>query len=151
MVPFLEMMYGELTSHNPAYPVILENLLDIIAISIGRAIGDHPAIPERFCKVRRYIDGNLHRYISLSELAGVAGLSQSHFSAMFTKCMKVAPLRYVEQQRMRLAAFLLADAHLTVSEVAARVSYADPLYFSRRFHKQFGQSPSSFRGQAGIY
>lgn len=40
---------------------------------------------------------------------------------------------------------LIARAHLTVAEVAYRVGFSDPNYFSRVFSAEFGKSPSAFR------
>jgi AraC family transcriptional regulator, arabinose operon regulatory protein len=40
---------------------------------------------------------------------------------------------------------LLDTTGLSVKEVAARVGYDDPLYFSRRFHAEHGTSPSAYR------
>jgi AraC-like DNA-binding protein len=38
---------------------------------------------------------------------------------------------------------LLHDGHLLVKQVARRVGYEDPLYFSRAFHEYYGQWPSA--------
>jgi len=152
LVPFLEMLYEELIAHSPAHPVILQNIVQILAASLGRAGGepaDSGAIPDRLRRVRRHIAGNLHRRIGQEELAGVAGLSNSHFSVIFTRHFGISPVHYLERQRMSLAAFLLADRQIPVFEVAGRVGYSDPLYFSRRFTRHFGKSPRAFRQQPG--
>lgn len=43
------------------------------------------------------------------------------------------------------AARLLRYTDLSVQEVARRTGYADPLYFSRAFKRQVGESPMSYR------
>jgi AraC family transcriptional regulator, transcriptional activator of pobA len=43
------------------------------------------------------------------------------------------------------AARLLRYTEQTVGEVAHRVGYADPLYFSRAFKRRFGEAPQAYR------
>jgi len=45
------------------------------------------------------------------------------------------------------AAHLLADRNLTISEIATRVGYNDPFFFSWMFKKHFGQSPREMRSR----
>ena len=43
------------------------------------------------------------------------------------------------------AARLLRFTDLTVGQIAAQVGFTDPLYFSRAFKRQRGESPQAFR------
>jgi AraC-like DNA-binding protein len=43
------------------------------------------------------------------------------------------------------AARLLRFTDLTAQEIAQRVGYDDPLYFSRAFKRRYGESPSAYR------
>jgi AraC family transcriptional regulator, transcriptional activator of pobA len=49
---------------------------------------------------------------------------------------------------MSEAARLLRFTDLTVQQVALRVGYDDPLYFSRAFKRHFGDSPVAYRAQS---
>jgi AraC family transcriptional regulator, transcriptional activator of pobA len=46
------------------------------------------------------------------------------------------------------AARLLRFTDLTVQQVAQRVGYDDPLYFSRAFKREFGEAPVAYRARA---
>ena len=46
------------------------------------------------------------------------------------------------------AARLLRFTDLTVGQVAAQVGFTDPLYFSRAFKRQRGESPQAFREES---
>jgi AraC-like DNA-binding protein len=43
------------------------------------------------------------------------------------------------------SALLLRQSSLPVGRIARQVGYADPLYFSRAFHRHFGCRPSDLR------
>jgi AraC-like DNA-binding protein len=54
-------------------------------------------------------------------------------------------MEYLAVWRMQKAARLLAQAELSVREVARRVGYVSESAFSRNFREQFGASPGRFR------
>ncbi|MDB6080116.1 MAG: helix-turn-helix protein, partial [Akkermansiaceae bacterium] len=82
---------------------------------------------------------------TLPELAAGAGMSVPHFSDLFTKQAGVPPKQFLIQQRLQIASALIQEPGLSVAQIAARVGYEDPYYFSRLFHKHTGQSPQSYR------
>ena len=66
-------------------------------------------------------------------------------STLFSKLKSItghSPNDIIRMIRLNKAKELLASHAFTVSEVAARVGFADPKYFSTCFKKQFGTSPS---------
>jgi AraC family transcriptional regulator, transcriptional activator of pobA len=50
----------------------------------------------------------------------------------------------VTDRVMLAAARLMRFTDLTAQEVAFRVGFADPLYFSRAFERRFGEAPSAY-------
>lgn len=101
----------------------------------------HPVV----ASLLELIDANLHRPPSVAAMSRHAGYSTNHLIRLFRASMGVSPQQYVTRRRLAQARQLLRDPQLTVAQVAARVGYSDPLYFSRLFHKHVGQSPSEFR------
>lgn len=51
----------------------------------------------------------------------------------------------LEDARLDCADALLADARLTVAEVAQRLGYSDPANFGRAFRKLTGMTPAAWR------
>lgn len=143
---YLRALYDELQEHRVADDRILEGLIVLWIREIARAIGakSQPP-PRRLSDARRYIEGHFTEPLELVDLARRAALSVSQFSASFKMHFGVAPIQYAHGLRLRRAAQLLQDVALTVNEVAARVGYDDPLYFSRQFRKHMGQSPRHYR------
>jgi transcriptional regulator GlxA family with amidase domain len=101
--------------------------------------------PRTLRRVREYIEAHLEDNISLQELAGMEGLSTSHFGRAFKQSEGVAPHRYLLQCRVRNASGLLADTELPLSEIAIASGFADQSHFCRQFSKLVGATPSTYR------
>lgn len=82
---------------------------------------------------------------SITELAALAGLSPSHFSALFTRATGLGAVEYVKRLRSARARELLITTDDTVAEIAQAVGYSDAFYFSRQFRAVNGTSPSQYR------
>jgi AraC-like DNA-binding protein len=78
-------------------------------------------------------------------LARQAGLSVAHFPLLFQRQTGASPVQFLIQQRMRLACRLLDTTSFTIREIADKVGYEDPYYFSRLFSKTRGHSPREYR------
>ncbi|MBN1670986.1 MAG: helix-turn-helix transcriptional regulator [Kiritimatiellae bacterium] len=147
---YLEAIRRELVTYERPSRTLLENLFENWMIELRRAANPpEPAstLPERLRRVVGHVNRRLASEMTLARLAALAGLSKRHFSAEFTRHMHVSPIDYVIARRMERAAFLLADAELTVSEIGVLVGYPDLFYFSRLFKKHYGKSPTAFREQ----
>ena len=83
--------------------------------------------------------------ISVGELAGMAGLSESHYAALFRRATGYGVLEFQTRLRMGLARELLDTTDRTISSIALQVGYPDPLYFSRQFRRIHAMSPSEYR------
>lgn len=91
------------------------------------------------------IDDHLCDGWSASRYAGALGVSRGHLSRLCRRATGMGAAAYIEQKAMAEASRMLAFTQLPVSEVGYRLGYQDPSYFSKRFHKSRGQSPSSYR------
>jgi AraC-like DNA-binding protein len=104
-----------------------------------------------FRRVVEHVRRNLHQPLTVSDLAGISGLSRAHFSRRFAESEGIPPAEYVLDQRMRHAARLLTShAHLPIKEIASLTGFDEPNYFSKVFRRFFGTSPTEFR-TTGMY
>ena len=106
--------------------------------------GTSPLDP-RLIRVLEDVGDRLAEPLTVAGLADRAGLSSSRLTHLFTEQLGVPPMRYVERQRMQAARQLLELTSRPVAEVARAVGYDDPLYFSSRFRRYTGRSPSAHR------
>lgn len=82
---------------------------------------------------------------TLDLLARRAGLSRTRLVEQFTAQLGVAPMSYLTNWRMQMAASLLASDHAPIVSVAMQVGYASEAAFSRAFSRCLGVSPSTWR------
>ncbi|MDD4103037.1 MAG: AraC family transcriptional regulator [Kiritimatiellae bacterium] len=102
-------------------------------------------LDRRMSCVVEYIGANLHESPDYRRLARLANLSYSQFFREFKRRTGQSPQHYIEEQRIAYARRLLAAGRLSVKEVAFQCGFQNQLYFSRRFQKAAGMSPSQYR------
>ncbi|MEK6699880.1 MAG: helix-turn-helix domain-containing protein [Nitrospirota bacterium] len=131
--------------HEERTPLIFEQKED----PKGRSDMVTTACPPNLVAVLNYIEDNLSRKVILSELARLAGLSKYHFCRMFKQQAGVAPLHFVNGQRIKRACELLAGTGLTVSRIASEVGYSDCASLNRQFKHFTGMTPTAYRHSPG--
>ncbi len=100
---------------------------------------------DRVLRTLQFMRQNLHRALSLAEIARHASLSVPHFGAMFRRHLNCPPLEMHIRLRMQRACELLESTDHTVAEIGVALGYDDPLYFSRLFRQKVGQPPTRYR------
>lgn len=94
------------------------------------------------------MDAALDRPFDLAEFAREAGCGCRHFSRQFRRVTGQAPGEWFIQRKMQRACALLTQPGIPIKDVAARLSYSDPLYFSRLFRRVIGMSPAAYQRKA---
>ncbi|GIP48694.1 hypothetical protein J53TS2_22850 [Paenibacillus sp. J53TS2] len=83
--------------------------------------------------------------ISIARVCQHLHISTGYFSNIFKKETKTTFVNYLMGVRMDAAQDLLATTDLKAFEIAERVGFADPNYFSFCFRKKYGISPKEYR------
>ncbi|HEX2948705.1 MAG TPA: AraC family transcriptional regulator, partial [Armatimonadota bacterium] len=77
----------------------------------------------RVLKVKTWMDRHYLEMLSMPELADMANLSASHFSAVFHRLTGASPKTYILHLRLNRAASLLTDTVYTISDIAGLVGF----------------------------
>ncbi len=93
-----------------------------------------------------YLVTHCHEELSVEGLARTFATNRTTLQARFKKGTGMSVGQYVIQLRVQVAALLLRDTSLTVSEIMERTGFNDPSHFARMFKRHTGRSPSDFRG-----
>jgi AraC-like DNA-binding protein len=100
-----------------------------------------PAVEATVARIQERLDEPIH----LEDLARSAKLSVSRLNTVFREATGDSPMAFVSKLRVQRACHYLEATEATVSEIAFKVGYSDPLYFSRAFKKSVGLSPNQYR------
>lgn len=99
-------------------------------------------------RVRTVLDAiarTLGSRMSLRSLAAEAGVSPTRLSHLFKSEVGMSIPGYIESRRLQWAQDLLRMSDQPVSQIARQTGWNDPLYFSRRFSRAVGCSPTVWR------
>ena len=80
----------------------------------------------------------------VDELSREVGMSRVHLNRKLKEMLGISPSSLIKSTRMKQAAYLLVHDKVNVSEVAYRVGFSTPSYFSNSFRSYFGLSPKEF-------
>jgi AraC family transcriptional regulator of arabinose operon len=145
-------MYNEVHRHAQPDDVILEALLTAWLREVRRDTRGHApggVIPDQLLPVVDAMQRDPAAELPLPEMARMAALSVSQFSHVFRKHLGTSPIDYLLSLRLQRAIYHLADHNLNMTEIARKVGFNDPLYFSKQFKKRFSKSPMQYRKQMG--
>ncbi|QHQ63284.1 response regulator [Anaerocolumna sedimenticola] len=101
----------------------------------------HPVIT----KILVYIGKNYTRDITVQELAEEFCMNESYLSVLFKKEIGINLSSYMQRYRINRAMELLKNSDMRISEIAYRVGYQNPCYFTEQFKKVFQITPSEVR------
>jgi AraC family transcriptional regulator len=104
------------------------------------------AMPARKLKVvLAYIEDNLGRDLSLSEIAQAAGVSTSHFKTLFRKAMGMPPHQYVIRRRVERAAAQLRMGDLPIGQIALENGFCHQSHLALHLRRVLGVTPQVIR------
>lgn len=95
--------------------------------------------------IRTYLDAHYAENISLGLLAERFYVSPYYASHVFKEAMGYSPIQYVGRRRIGEAQTLLIMTDGSVTQIADKVGFDNPNYFSTAFTKLVGLSPQRYR------
>jgi AraC-like DNA-binding protein len=102
----------------------------------------------RFAPVIEFMHANLHRSVTLDELAAVAGLSPFHFLRRFKAQHHATPQQMLMALRLFDAKQRLARGEAP-AQVAAAVGLTDQAHLTRALARRYGVTPARYQQQLG--
>ena len=99
----------------------------------------------RIQKAVEYITEHQNQPIRVKQVARASCLSESRLAHLFRSQMGCPVQTYVERLRMEQAKTRLCTRNDSIQETAEAIGFENAFYFSNRFRKYTGQSPSAFR------
>ncbi|MEU9736662.1 helix-turn-helix domain-containing protein [Streptomyces sp. NPDC048002] len=109
---------------------------------------EHPVPPPSTSgtsATRQWALENLHEPLSLAQLAEHARMSLRTFARRFNEEVGMSPGRWVIQQRVTRAQFLLETTDLAVDDIAGQVGFATGTSLREHLHAAIGVTPMAYR------
>lgn len=97
-------------------------------------------------QAKEFMQKNFHRQeLNLAEIAAAIFVSPAHLSHTFSQTEGISVVDYLTHLRIDRAKLLLRESNLKSYEIALKVGYRDPQYFSTCFRKLVGVPPTVYR------
>ena len=97
-------------------------------------------------RMQNYMEENIHRPITMGDLARASGYSQWHSARIFKEYTGKSPFEYLRSLRLTKAARILRDEKPKIIDVALDFVFDSHEGFTRAFMKEFGVSPKRYSG-----
>lgn len=92
-----------------------------------------------------YMREHISDIITLDDLAEVAGLSVSHYCAMFKLKTMQTPMQLYTSMKIQRACQLLQNKNQTIKAISYSLGFFDQYHFSKVFKQVMGVAPKNFR------
>ncbi|MBD2839831.1 AraC family transcriptional regulator [Pseudomonas sp. JM0905a] len=152
LAPVMASLVAEFQGHAPGRSKALNLLFEYLFVLLVRRAVEEGRISSGLLFALQ--DGRLATVLSriheepeapwcVEELARLANMSRSRFSAHFTQIMGTSPMGYVTQWRMKVAQDLLREG-VPIKVIASAVGYSSQASFSRVFTSLVGSPPAEW-------
>ncbi|MDZ5699740.1 AraC family transcriptional regulator [Chelativorans sp. M5D2P16] len=143
----------ECCEKNEAGPVYDESLVTALLAAMGtgevEAAGEGGLTAHQLRRVTGFIEQNCARNIRLQELAGLVGLSPSHFSHLFKAATGLPPHRWQLRKRVEHVKAMLAAGETSLTEAAVVAGFSDQAHLTRVFQRFTGVTPAAWQRRLG--
>jgi len=100
---------------------------------------------DAFGPLTEWVVANLHRRLTVEQLADRAGMAPRSFHRHFVARTGLTPAKAVERLRLEQARTLIETTALSLVAIAARVGFRSHEHLRRAFHRTLGVAPRQYR------
>lgn len=150
----VRLMMKELTTQEPEYEMAIHGLLRYFLVLASRIKGENVAIsPEQhamhnssiFLKFKNLIEEKYQTLKTVSDYAGLLHIKPVLLNEISKQLSGITAGEHIRNRVILEAQRYLYNTDLTAKEIAYKLGFDDPHYFSRFFKKYTSQSPSEFK------
>ncbi len=124
--------------------MIQYEILNVASTNIYSSPVQNKFETEMIDEIRNYILKEIYSPISVEDICNHFGISRSTLQSLFKKHLNVPPKQFINDLKMKRAREVISEEFLPITEVAIKLGFSSIHYFSRKFKKDFGITPSEF-------
>lgn len=140
-------LYQEFKDWHPLSPLAAEGVvLEMLAAAAHeKSFGENQTPPLWLRRVVERLNEEFTENFTTEDLAAEARVHPVHLAAAFRRFYGGTISDYIQKQRVSLAAKLLLNREVMLSDIAFQAGFADQSHFTRVFKRLTGQTPGAFR------
>jgi AraC-like DNA-binding protein/ligand-binding sensor protein len=158
--------YQQLLCEPPPDLAVIANHLQIVAEYLGNIFTKAKSTHMEFKFVKKlynsrensilahtleYIKQNYAEPITVNQIAGFCYCSETYINHIFKKRMGTNIKMYINIIRVEQAKNLLVNTNQNIANIALKVGFNDPNYFTRVFTATSGESPTEYKRRYTIH
>jgi AraC family transcriptional regulator len=149
-----QMLKAELSEREEANELYVDSLITLFGIHLlrtytgsGRATErNHGSLPaHKARRVQEYLQENLSRKVSVTELAALCELSPGHFIRAFSTTFGQSPHQYLLGLRLSAAELMLVQSDLSITEVAYLSGFSSQSHLTTAMKRYKNSTPARIR------
>lgn len=125
----LKVLYGQ--------TVAVENL----GLEINAAISDEKFLQQLNAHIDQYISDS---DLNADSLCNIVGMSRATLYRKVVAATGLSPARYIQTVRLNMAAKMLENSDMSVTDIAIATGFSSIVHFSSSFKKKYGMSPTQY-------
>lgn len=95
----------------------------------------------------KYISNHLYLNLTLSELAAECEVAPQYLSSLFHKEMGVTLMKYIRNEKLKVAATILAESDFSIGRIADILEFPSQSAFTTYFKAQYDMTPTEYRAR----
>lgn len=123
---------------------LMESMDDIKRIR-KRAMASQQKTDPRLRMLVDYITLHPEKMLTREEMCDMCGVSESTLRRIFKEKMGKTIAEFIRDTKMTYAAHLLVTTSDLVSDIAYKLGFESPSYFTKSFRENYGVSPQEYR------
>ena len=125
---------------------IVNHLIGMMySLERNRELSKNQQQVDMISRARMRIRESVESDLTIQQIAEELGVSYSNLRKLFKEHTGLSPATYQQELRLLRAKELLTTTELSIKEIAYRLNFESPDYFSAKFKAKMGQKPSEVR------
>ena len=125
---------------------IINHLIGLMySLDRNRQLSRNQQQVDMISRARMRIRESLESDLTIQQIAEELGVSYSNLRKLFKEHTGLSPATYQQELRLLRAKELLTTTQLSIKEIAYRLNFESPDYFSAKFKAKMGLKPSEVR------
>lgn len=120
-------------------------LFDLVTLYEKKIDSSNRKKIDKLKPVIKHVELHYSEPTTVSEMADIAGFSESHFMRFFKDTFGVSFITYLNDYRLSMAARLLLSSEDTILDISQQVGFENLSHFNRKFKEKYNKTPKEYR------